>query len=689
MGSVFTRPRRFEFRRLFQYSLRTFLLLTVGLAVLLGMEVRQARQRALAIAEFERRGDVSHYRREERSGWRGWRDKLWVAAAGENATHELRSVELSGSVTDDTTLVRLRLFPEIKSITLSCTRISDAGMAVFQNLRALEELTISTADITDAGLVHLARLPALESLDLHDINVDGRGLAYLVSCPALSQLCLRQTELTDEHLAAFREAAVWRSKSDMLIVFSIDGANLTGRRLLDPDSEKVVFENLSLDRATDESLMALPAELPCTSLAVGGPELTDAGLTSLRRLSELHEVRLRNAPQVTLSGVLALRRGLDAPRICIEDRPYYAAWASRLIGQGRILRALLPPYVLGAEGYAQFPEGLATVDSAWEPLTYKQTRKTDARERLRLYVDCVFQFFATESPTFVALESNDAEDALVGQQWNLNTGELDFLQLPMAHKLSLSPDGRMLATWSESDSATIRLFRDGRLIDTLAVRDVKVGSLHFPPWFRFMDHGRLLAATTWENEQGEGDRQSMVLWNTSTGTCLWTRELALDRWWDIFFEGERPYFVCLGGNRELTVLDLLSNSVQDVGRVQIPSANIDVSARGRMLMASNSFIQTEFECFDLRSKTCRRFRSESSATFALSDVGLLAFRPSNGEIEIHDIGNGAKLAEIAEAPSMRCAFLQFANNGRLLVGLGAGLVIVWDTSDLVEKVGAK
>ena len=103
----------------------------------------------------------------------------------------------------DADVAQLRDLPHLQILSLSDAKISNAGLASLEGLARLTELDLKGTPITDAGLEHLGRLTQLEKLDLSATPITGAGLEHLKRMTRLRVLRFVDTNLTDaglEHL---------------------------------------------------------------------------------------------------------------------------------------------------------------------------------------------------------------------------------------------------------------------------------------------------------------------------------------------------------------------------------------------------------------------------------------------------------------------------------------------------------
>ncbi|MCE9548504.1 MAG: hypothetical protein K8T25_23765 [Planctomycetia bacterium] len=214
-------PRaRFRWRRLFQYRLRTLLIVTTIVAAAFGWWSYKARQQREAVATLERRGASFQFDYEEPAGfppfvfslslpehrepkfahWPQWLVRL----LGVHYFADVTSVSLWGvdSPLDGRVLERL---PKLR-LLYGGTAITDPGLKHVGQLAALEELSLFSDEVSDAGLEHLARLAALRRLQIGSSRVTDAGLEHFMRLTSLEYLDLRGTQVTDAGVARLQQA---------------------------------------------------------------------------------------------------------------------------------------------------------------------------------------------------------------------------------------------------------------------------------------------------------------------------------------------------------------------------------------------------------------------------------------------------------------------------------------------------
>jgi hypothetical protein len=198
------------FRRRFQFSIRSLLVLTVALAPpcsWLAMEMKKAREPHAAVAAIEELGGVVSYDFQvadhgmsstaEAPQWK-WLRKL----LGDDFFNDVIEVGIDETgdrknVTDDD-LECLSALPQLKGLSFGfCPKVTDAGMVHLKGLTKLKSLSLFCSNITDAGLKPIERLTQLEDLQVFCILSDV-GLEYLKRLKRLKTLNISCRHLIGE-----------------------------------------------------------------------------------------------------------------------------------------------------------------------------------------------------------------------------------------------------------------------------------------------------------------------------------------------------------------------------------------------------------------------------------------------------------------------------------------------------------
>jgi len=175
-----TPVRRFNWRWLFQFRLRTLLILTTIIAVLLGCWSYKARQQREAVDALTKGGWMVEYDFQGR----GLKQPPYcpvclVNALGVDYFASVRGFHLYDALVTDADLERLASLTALRGIYLTRSRVTDARLAHLKGLTALQNLDLIGTQVSDDGLQHLKGLHALEILDVRGTQVTDAGVDRL------------------------------------------------------------------------------------------------------------------------------------------------------------------------------------------------------------------------------------------------------------------------------------------------------------------------------------------------------------------------------------------------------------------------------------------------------------------------------------------------------------------------------
>jgi Leucine-rich repeat (LRR) protein len=220
------------FRRRFQFSIRSLLLLVVAVAIpcsWLAVEMQAAekqRQAADKIRNME--GQVSYdcgpilprsvvvpdgpvwLRRLLGNDF--FNDSVNALLFGDTEMEwleglpNLQLLSLGGNTMTDAGLRHLDGLTQLRLLSLGFTRVSDAGLQHLERLTRLQVLSLSETNITDSGLQHLRGLTRLETLYLEHTQITDTGLETLKRLTRLQHLELGSTKVTDEGVKHLQQA---------------------------------------------------------------------------------------------------------------------------------------------------------------------------------------------------------------------------------------------------------------------------------------------------------------------------------------------------------------------------------------------------------------------------------------------------------------------------------------------------
>ena len=201
-----TLAQRFHWRRLFQYRLRTLLILTTIIAVLLGWWSYKARQQREAVAALKKVGGFFSYDFHEKGLDRPPYWPVWlVDRVGVDYFANVEAGDFVNNSTD-AGLENLECLTSLKEISLDRTHVTDKSLEYMKGLTKLRLIGLSETKVTDAGLEFLQDLIALETLNLDNTHVSDAGLEYLKGLKSLKYLSLVNTQVTDAGAARLKKA---------------------------------------------------------------------------------------------------------------------------------------------------------------------------------------------------------------------------------------------------------------------------------------------------------------------------------------------------------------------------------------------------------------------------------------------------------------------------------------------------
>lgn len=282
-------PRR---RRWLQFSLRSLLILTAVVAVVLAWGNRlvlryDARQR---IAELPVQIEL-----QTGPAWIG----RWFGAGAGKYFDQVAALDFSGCQDLSLSDVNRRLLPDVgrqsglRRLNLAGHfEVDDCGVEAIAGLSNLEELVLDETGGTDDGLRHLAGMSRLKKLSLYAAHgITGRGLEHLAGLERLEVLDLSATDLGDEaaEVLARLPRLRWLNLADTLVG---DAAleHIGGLSQLE-------YLNLSGTKVTSAGMAHLAGLTHLTDLYVAHTQVDDSGLDRLAGL----RLRLLSVAQTAVS----------------------------------------------------------------------------------------------------------------------------------------------------------------------------------------------------------------------------------------------------------------------------------------------------------------------------------------------------------------------------------------------------
>ncbi len=208
-------------RRFFRLSLRSFLLLTTAVAVLLGYHTSHVRHQRHIVQQIRSQGGFvayeldkgpMHCARFARSLLsESLFDSLMSATLWntdlEDHFHSVVAVDFSRQEVPVEMLAWISELPRIRKLSLFKTGISDEHVECFLRMPQLEVLFLNRNRITDKGLASLSQLPKLRRLQVgyqRDVApITDKGVAQLAALKMLESLDISESQVTGTGFAAF------------------------------------------------------------------------------------------------------------------------------------------------------------------------------------------------------------------------------------------------------------------------------------------------------------------------------------------------------------------------------------------------------------------------------------------------------------------------------------------------------
>jgi hypothetical protein len=267
-------------RRWLQFSLRSVLILTAVLAVVLAWGNRvvtryNARQR---IEELPAKVEI-----EAGPAWIA----RWFGTGVGKYFDQVTVIDLTGC--DDSSApidIDGRLLPNIgrqaalRKLNLGrMAQVDDRYLAAIAGLGQLEELILDETNVTDDGLRHLSNLRQLRKLSLYAAHrVSDPGLAHLAALNHLEVLDLSETQAAD----ACGETLAQLGELRRLNLAHTPVGDAVAQRLR--GLSQLEYLNLSGTKVTSQGLAHLTELIQLKELYLADTAVDDSGLNHLRRL---------------------------------------------------------------------------------------------------------------------------------------------------------------------------------------------------------------------------------------------------------------------------------------------------------------------------------------------------------------------------------------------------------------------
>lgn len=204
-------------RRLFQFSLKTLLILFTVLAVWLGLHVRAARMQADAVRTIREYGGSVVYDYEFQPGTfkpgrpigkgDSWVPSWLVRTFGVDFFHSVSGVNLfikrghgafSFIMEGEPPLHVLDSIPNVRALHVFGPPAADVELAHLASLDQLESLVL--IGVTELAIEHLGPLKSLTSLSVQSSSVTDESLRVVGTLPHLESLRISSGSISDEGL---------------------------------------------------------------------------------------------------------------------------------------------------------------------------------------------------------------------------------------------------------------------------------------------------------------------------------------------------------------------------------------------------------------------------------------------------------------------------------------------------------
>lgn len=315
-----TAPRKRSWlRRLFRFSLVTFLVAIGILAGVFGWLRHRAEQQRLAVEWITSQGGeirYTHYRKrntdvyytygspEDKAQRAALRpENTWLAnTLGEHYVHRIESVVFHRSKLQGEAW-RLQHAYGAKTMTFWECDVSAEVLEALGRCRSVEEVSIADCECDRPALIHLAALPRLKILSLRETELDAGAMAHLGECVGLESLDLTYCQFPANDIERLRPLS-------KLTYVGLGFTSVTDRQL------GVLAAWPKLQRlylgahVTDAGLDHLTCLTNLESLVFAKSAVTDHGIVKLVTLPKLKSVHLSDC---RLSDELILRLGSEDP----------------------------------------------------------------------------------------------------------------------------------------------------------------------------------------------------------------------------------------------------------------------------------------------------------------------------------------------------------------------------------------
>ena len=169
-------------RRWFRFSLKTFLVVTTAVCILLAVAVKRAHDRRSAIAAIDAWGGGYTIDLLGPDWMREYvRNNKWFYNLSRVSVGPRLDDYDAGNPFDDQALQRLipylNRFSNFRKLDVRGTAVTDQGLSHLDELNFLDEILLNETRISDAGLKVLADIGTLTRIDIRETMVTPQGIA--------------------------------------------------------------------------------------------------------------------------------------------------------------------------------------------------------------------------------------------------------------------------------------------------------------------------------------------------------------------------------------------------------------------------------------------------------------------------------------------------------------------------------
>ena len=315
-------------------SVRTLLVLVLGIGIWLGWVTNKARRQREAVAAVKKHGGWVHYDYEFDNdcfvpGSQPWAPLWFRRMIGDEYFREIREVNFvydigaigraSGSSANatfescDDALALLGEQSRVAFLHMKGGQATDRGLAHLRKMSSLESLVIEDAvHISDEEIQNLKDLTHLKYLFIDHSKITDRGLLALRRLTNLERLVLHEAgQISDRGFCAVR---------DMKKMSCLD---LSGSSLTITDASLAIISqhhdletlDVPYSRLTDTGLIHIKDLKKLSNLSLRGCEISDTGVAQLAGLAALEYLSLAET-KITDRGLEHLK-GLPRLRLLI------------------------------------------------------------------------------------------------------------------------------------------------------------------------------------------------------------------------------------------------------------------------------------------------------------------------------------------------------------------------------------